>query len=259
MRVWDSQTGVPLRTLTGHTEDVHSVAYSPDGTTLASGGDDGTILLWELTPPEPPQLEGDVNADGLVDMFDLVHVIANLDKTGPNDADLNGDGLVDTADLIAVAGAIIDNVGAAPAVQPQVLSMLTADDVQRWLTEAHRLNLRDPRSQRGIRFLEQLLAALTPKATLLLRNYPNPFNPETWIPYNLAHAADVQITIYDIKGAVVRELDLGHQQAGYYAARSKAAYWDGRNESGESVASGIYFYTLKAEDFSATKRMIIVK
>ena len=113
--------------------------------------------------------------------------------------------------------------------------------------------------KRSLVQLETLIAYEIPTETALLRNYPNPFNPETWIPYHLAAAADVHITIYDIKGAVVRQLDLGHQQAGYYADRSKAAYWDGRNESGELVASGIYFYTLKAADFSATKRMVIVK
>ena len=103
------------------------------------------------------------------------------------------------------------------------------------------------------------LVALTPKQTVLLPNYPNPFNPETWIPYQLTDAADVEVTIYDPKGAVVRQLDLGHQSAGYYMDRTKAAYWDGRNESGELVASGVYFYQLRAGNYSATRRMVIVK
>ena len=172
--------------------------------------------------------------------------------------DVNGDGVVNILDLVTVAGAL-GSTGAAPAAHPQALSMLTADDVQSWLTQAQRLSLTDLRLQRGIRFLEQLLAVLTPKATILLPNYPNPFNPETWIPYHLAHAADVQITIYDTKGALVRQLDLGYQPAGYYADRAEAAYWDGRNANGESVASGIYFYQLRAGDYSATKRMVILK
>ena len=87
---------------------------------------------------------------------------------------------------------------------------------------------------------------MTPKETVLLRNYPNPFNPETWIPYHLADEADVQITIYDAKGVLVRRLELGNQPAGYYADRAKAAYWNGHNKTGESVASGMYFYTLTA-------------
>ena len=113
--------------------------------------------------------------------------------------------------------------------------------------------------RRGIAVLEQLLAALPPQETALLPNYSNPFNPETWIPYRLAHAADVTLTIYDTKGASIRRLDLGHQLAGYYANRAKAAYWDGRSETGEPVASGVYFYNLSAGDYSATRKMLILK
>ena len=98
-----------------------------------------------------------------------------------------------------------------------------------------------------------------PEETSLLSNYPNPFNPETWIPYQLAEPSDVSLTIYDIHGRVVRDLDLGHQRAGIYRSRSRAAYWDGRNAQGEPVASGLYFYTLKAGDFTATRKMLIRK
>ena len=98
-----------------------------------------------------------------------------------------------------------------------------------------------------------------PEVTALLPNYPNPFNPETWLPYQLSKPADVTLTIYDIQGRVVRDLDLGHQRAGLYHSRSRAAYWDGRNTHGESVASGIYFYTLKAGDFAATRKLLIRK
>jgi flagellar hook assembly protein FlgD len=100
---------------------------------------------------------------------------------------------------------------------------------------------------------------LVPKSTVLLANYPNPFNPETWIPYRLAKSSDVQLRIYDTQGRMVRHLDIGHQAAGVYQTRSRAAYWDGRNEMGESVASGLYFYTLMAGEFSATRRMLILK
>ena len=102
-------------------------------------------------------------------------------------------------------------------------------------------------------------AAMVPNATALHANYPNPFNPETWIPYQLQKAADVQISIYDARGVLVRQLSLGHQVAGQYVSRSRAAYWDGRNQVGEPVASGLYFYTLTAGDFSATRKMLIVK
>ncbi len=90
-------------------------------------------------------------------------------------------------------------------------------------------------------------------------NYPNPFNPETWIPYQLSRDAEVALTIYDASGFMVRRLDLGHRLAGYYADRGRAAYWDGRNNFGEGVASGVYFYHLTTGDFSATRKMLILK
>ena len=113
--------------------------------------------------------------------------------------------------------------------------------------------------KRGIRLLEQLLASLTPTETELLANYPNPFNPETWIPYRLAEDAFVTLTIYDGAGQVVRTIDVGYQIAAVYENRSKAIYWDGRNQVGEQVASGVYFYHLSAGDYSATRKMLILK
>ena len=107
--------------------------------------------------------------------------------------------------------------------------------------------------------LPALVLQELPSETELLRNYPNPFNPETWIPYRLAQDAFVTLTIYDGNGQMVRTLDVGHQTAAVYESRSKAAYWDGRNDLGESVASGVYFYTLTAGDFSATRKMVILK
>ena len=107
--------------------------------------------------------------------------------------------------------------------------------------------------------LEDLITYEIPTETALLNNYPNPFNPETWIPYHLSEDADVKLTIYDINGEVVRDIDVGHQIAAKYDTRSKAIYWDGRNRFGEQVASGIYFYHLQAGDFSGTRKMVILK
>lgn len=103
------------------------------------------------------------------------------------------------------------------------------------------------------------LTVSLPQKTELLANYPNPFNPETWIPYQLAKDAEVSLTIYAIDGYIVRRLALGHQPPGLYENRNRAAYWDGRNQFGEPVASGLYFYTLTAGDFTATRRMLILK
>ena len=113
--------------------------------------------------------------------------------------------------------------------------------------------------KRGKIQLEALVAYELPTETLLLANYPNPFNPETWIPYRLAEDAFVTLTIYDGSGRIVRMLNVGHQVAAAYESRSKAVYWDGRNEVGEQVASGVYFYTLTAGNFTATRKMLIRK
>ena len=107
--------------------------------------------------------------------------------------------------------------------------------------------------------LNQLVVDINPENTTLLANYPNPFNPETWIPYHLAEPADVTLQIYATDGVLVRTLALGHQSAGIYQRQSRAAYWNGRNDLGEPVASGVYFYTLSADDFTATRKMLIVK
>ena len=103
------------------------------------------------------------------------------------------------------------------------------------------------------------LTVSLPQKTGLLANYPNPFNPETWIPYELATDTDVTLTIYDIKGSVIRTLNFGHQTAGIYQDKSRAAYWDGKNALGETVASGVYFYTLTAGAFTATRKLLIRK
>ena len=107
--------------------------------------------------------------------------------------------------------------------------------------------------------LAELVAYEIPAKTELLLNYPNPFNPETWIPYRLAKDAFVTVTIYDQRGRVVRDIAVGHRIAAVYESRSKAIYWDGRTDLGERVASGIYFYTLTAGDYSATRKMVILK
>ena len=103
------------------------------------------------------------------------------------------------------------------------------------------------------------LGDIIPSKTALLQNYPNPFNPETWIPFALAEDSLVTVNIYDANGNLVRRFDIGKQGAGVYTSRDRALYWDGRNNTGERVSSGIYFYQLRAGDFSATRRMLILK
>ena len=215
----------------------------------------GVTVEYDADGTRPP----DVNGDGSVDVLDLIVVTSYFGHTGENIAtDVSGDGVVDVLDLVLVAGSF-DRTAAAPSTQPQVPEALTAVEVQGWLTEARTLEGRDLIMQRGILVLEHLLVVLTPTETELLANYPNPFNPETWIPYRLTEGGFVTLTIYDGKGQVVRSLDVGHRIASAYESRSKAIYWDGRNATGEAVASGVYFYTLTAGEYSKTRKMLILK
>ena len=259
LRVWDAETSEHIRTLEGHTGDVKSVVFSPDGSMLASGSDDGTVLLWDITvDADVSLLKGDINQDGVVNIQDLVSVAARIGQEGPNIADVNEDGTVSILDLVLVAG-MLDNAAGAPLIDSHGTEMLRTTKVKEWLEEGRGLSLEDVTAQRGIRFLESLLSAFTPRETALLPNYPNPFNPETWIPYRLATDSEVHISIYDSKGALVRQLNLGRQPAGHYIDRGRAAYWDGRNEYAETVASGVYFYQLRAADYSHMRRMVVVK
>ena len=202
---------------------------------------------------------GDVNRDGVISILDLILIAQQLGKRVPANSpvDVNGDGVVSILDLIRIAQGIGNTTAsAAPVVAKESVDAAT---IEAWIAQAR---LEDDGSlafKQGIENLERLLASLIPKETALLRNYPNPFNPETWIPYQLAEPAEVTLTIYDINGQLVRRLALGHQTAGMYRSRSRAAYWDGRNQLGEPVASGLYFYTLTAGDFTATRRMLILK
>ena len=198
----------------------------------------------------------DVNADAVVDIEDLVLVAATIGMTPPEgtlpNTDVNGDGTVNEEDIALVLAAL-ESALASPA------SVWTAANLQRWIDKAKRHNISDPTFRRGVAVLEQLLATLQPKANALLPNYPNPFNPETWIPYHLAQPAEVTLQIYAINGSLVRTLILGHQHTGIYESRSRAAHWDGKNSQGELVASGVYFYTLTAGEFNATRKMLILK
>ena len=233
----------------------------------SSEGIQSWVLFTAVGTEEAPQLVADVNGDGVVNIQDLVLVSGQFGKTGEHVADVNGDGVVNIQDLVLVAGAFGEGA-AAPSVRAVSRARLTVSDVEEWLIEA-RGSIRSGSGEasrpgglsygRGIAVLERLLASLMPTETVLLANYPNPFNPETWIPYQLSKPAAVTVTIYAANGAVVRMLDLGHRRAGSYDSRSRAAYWDGRNAQGESVSSGVYFYTLQAGEFSATRKMVIRK
>ena len=204
-------------------------------------------------------ITADVNGDGVVNIQDLVLVSSRLEEAGENAVDVNGDGVVNIQDLVLVAGELGGAAAAPSAWHAASAELPSRARIEQWLAAAYRVRRTDARLQRGIDWLERLLAAFSPKETALLTNYPNPFNPETWIPYQLSEPTAVTIRIYSVKGNLVRTLVLGHQPAGMYHRKSRAAYWDGRNTQGEKVASGLYFYTLSTGDFTATRKMLIRK
>ena len=226
------------------------------GASIAAGPHEVVITV------EGQLATGDVNRDGQVSILDLVLVARHFGETVPanSEVDINGDGLINILDLILVA----QHMGGSTAAAPSMLAVdgiegLDPVMIQAWIERAQ---LEDDGSiafQQGIAKLQSLLASMIPEETVLLANYPNPFNPETWIPYQLASPSEIVITIYDTRGSVIRQLDLGHQREGYYTSRGRAAYWDGRNDVGERVASGVYFYQLQTDYLSLLRKMVILK
>ena len=216
------------------------------------------IVRFEIgTPPQHSRY--DVNQDGLINIYDLVLVASEMSNylATPNQqhrADVNSDGDIDILDLILVANQFSEPVSTAPAVNNPI-----TEHLQNWLIEAIQADDGSPIFRQGIDVLEALLRADLPKQTVLLPNYPNPFNPETWIPYELSEAAHVVIIIYNSVGQVVQTLDLGHQVAGVYRSKSRAVYWNGLNRLGEQAASDIYYYLFSANAFRATGKMLLLK
>ena len=205
----------------------------------------------------------DVNRDGQTNILDLILVGQDFGKSISTNArtDVNRDGKRNISDLVLVAQHLgeLSGISAAPSALAIGDMRLDPAMIQGWIAQAQIENDGSLAFQQGIANLQHLLALLTPERTALLTNYPNPFNPETWIPYQLSEPAEVTLRIYAVSGTLVRTLNLGHQPAGIYHQRSHAAYWNGKNELGESVASGVYFYTLIAGDFTATRKMLIMK
>ena len=173
------------------------------------------IVRFEVSDA-PIYAESDVNQDGTVNIQDLVLVANAIGHPGAAadgelNTDINADGTVNILDLVQVANHFGEESPAAPSANGP-----TAEQIQNWLTQVRRADDGSHAFRRAIGMLEALLHSIRPETTALLPNYPNPFNPETWIPYQLANASDVQITIYDTKGIVIRTLALGHQSIGYY-------------------------------------------
>ena len=234
----------------------------------------------------PDSLSTDVNQDGEVSILDFVLVVKHFGEDPPTNprTDVNKDGKVNILDLVWIVKSVEENqASAAPYYNSGHRSAVSSQKENlfpesRWLIADSHLSDTDiallysfyekieevsaNTTQKELikRFLKGLLMPVgSPLATRLHANYPNPFNPETWIPYQLATDSDITIRIYDASGHLVRTLFTGHQAAGYYLNRSEAAYWDGKNELGEQVASGVYIYELTTPTFKQTRRLVILK
>ena len=270
---WTRSTGKVQRSnLMGRfTADIVTGLMGPGG--LALGGVMAEPVVQQVSRTTQPSSttqpatttysKFDINRDGSVNNADTKAVAGAVGQSGaaitnPR-TDVDGSGTVDVTDLILVIANLDDDV-AAPAIDVDLKAMdLDFDRLQEQVEVLLSSGDRSHAAQRALMYLQHLLASARPDATVLLANYPNPFNPETWIPYHLASSTDVKLRIYDARGTLVRELVLGHQSAGYYTSRSRAAYWDGRNAFGERVASGIYFYQLQADEISPLRKMVILK
>ena len=247
------------------------VVTNPDGEsdTLADG------FTYIEAPQFPPY---DVNQDGEVNISDLVAVASQFNTVGEGlPEDVNGDGTVNIFDLVDIAnhfgeGSTQGAPSSIPLPTPAVLAKVETPHQFTLDQEANRrlraaLTEIEGRADANpdLRFVANLLRRwlidnrTIPTETRLYPNFPNPFNPETWIPYQLAEAAEVHISIYDVKGQPIRELSIGFREAGNYTSQLDAVYWNGRNDIGQLVTSGIYFYTLSAGDFSDTRKMLILK
>ena len=211
---------------------------------------------------------GDVNQDGIVNVLDIILVAQSLGQKSPSNprVDVNKDGQVNVLDLVFVAERLGEKVVSAAPSQVDTIKSETSSPgdiivVRRALRELEAVPEKSHNVEITIQFLHAWLvnANQSVRETKFLPNYPNPFNPETWIPYQLAEAADINVEIYDVGGRLVRTIPIGFKPVGYYLTRERAAYWDGRNETGEPVSSGVYFLRFIAGDFAATQRVVIVK
>jgi len=252
-------------------------SWSPDGSRIAfltyRGGNgtiytmssDGSELVklvagsnpsWSPFLP-PTYLPSDIDQNTIVDIMDLIKVANKYGSTEKGRWDVNADGVVDITDLILVARHLGEF--SAPSRNPFDDADVLSFAYQQML-RAENVNVdKNDNFYSAMNELEKRLEKELPTRTHLLQNYPNPFNPETYIPFALASDGDVKINIYSPDGRRVREIDLGYLQAGNYASTQRAPHWDGRNEQGESVTSGVYFVELRAGNKKDLSKMVVGK
>ena len=249
VRLWDVSSGQLKNTLEGHTARVTSVAFAPDGNTLASGSQDETVRLWDVGTNQPQA--------ALFGHTETVNYVAfapdgNTLVSGSTDNTIR---LWDT-DTGELKNTLKERSmwGYFMVLSPDGLTLASASyenpillwDMSPYIT---------PSTPTAV----QSSATRLPTQTALLANFPNPFNPDTYIPYQLHAPAQVRLSIYDVRGALVREIDVGYRAAGPYLTSTNAAYWDGRDHRGQHVASGVYLYRLQAGPVAQVRKMVLVK
>jgi|GEM_PF-2984882 len=231
---------------------------------------------------------GDTNNDGKVDERDILPIGMYWQSTGPSResassqwvgqaatawdpaaatyADATGDGIVDERDILPIGLNWHKTHEVPAAAPPKAIASIDHSPYLPAYESLLKILESSPETGPIVKMRGMLKDVISiakrqsiPKRTDVFQNYPNPFNPETWIPFQLAESTEVKITIYNTAGLLIRTLDLGHKEAGIYKDRSFAAYWDGRSNYGEEVASGIYFYRIQAGDFNSVVKMILEK
>ena len=249
-------------------DETINIADLPENAELIAHLSERLHAGWQAALPDvtpqvslPNSLPWDINSDGNVDVQDLILVADSFSEETLKypKADVNKDGAVDIIDLLLVAAHLGESSNPAAPERDVVLTPANIENITEWIIEARQLDDGSRVFRNGISALESLLNNIMPTKTVLLPNYPNPFNPETWIPYDLAQDADVNIEIYNIHGQLIRKLNIGFQNAGPYRSKGQAAYWDGCNSAGEPVASGLYFYSLDTGKTKLIRQMAIVK
>ncbi|MDE2741759.1 MAG: hypothetical protein OXI58_09240 [Gemmatimonadota bacterium] len=246
--LWDVGSGELKNTLKGHTAEIYSVAFAPDGKTLASGSQDEMVRLWDVDTSQPQA--------ALFGHTAAVHSVAfspdgNTLASGSADATI----WLWDADTRELKNTLEGHTAwvYSMAFSPDGLTLASGDyegTIRLWDMSPY-ITLSTPTA------IE--LSPPLPTQTALLANFPNPFNPDTYIPYQLHAPAQVRLSIYDVRGALVREIDLGYRAAGQYLTSTSAVHWDGRNQGGQHVASGVYLYRLQAGLVAHVRKMVVVK
>ena len=259
VRLWDVNSEVQIATFTGHSDVVFSVAFNHDASLVASGGKDRKIVLWDVATGESRTINTEHTGwiNSLVFSRDGNMIISGGTMRGAlwNDPTVRIWDVKTGEQKNILSGHTYGNINVA--ISPDGRTLLTGSGDGTVLIWDYNtiMGTNNLLSQQFTKNINRDGNVDLP--AFLLPNYPNPFNPETWIPFQLTEPANVTLYIFGVDGQLVRTLKLGNKQAGLYHSKNRAAYWDGKNAFGEPVASGIYYYTLSIGEFSATRRMAI--